>query len=87
MQEGKGEQAVNYPPNTQRWQRGDIVIHDKDAKRPEMLMVVQGYHRYTGECRTTYLHPDYLQCMQKRYYNDIQYLHDPARFGIEVPGK
>ena len=47
---------VNYVPNTQRWQPGALVIHDADAKRLEMLMVVKGYHPVTGECVTRYLH-------------------------------
>jgi hypothetical protein len=79
---GKG--SINYEPNTVRWQPGAVVIHDADAKEEKMLMVVTGYHRKTGECRTKYLHPEYLPGMKRYYLNDIRYLHDPARFGLQV---
>ena len=29
-----------YPPNTKRWQKGDLVLHDADAKEARMLMRV-----------------------------------------------
>ena len=32
-------------PNTTRWPVGDFVIHDADAKRADMLMVVTGCSR------------------------------------------
>jgi hypothetical protein len=79
---GKG--SINYEPNTVRWQPGAVVIHDADAKKREMLMVVTGYHRKTGACRTKYLHPEHLPGMRRHYLNDIRYLHDPARFGLQV---
>jgi hypothetical protein len=34
-----------HPPNTTPWRVGDIVIHDDDAKRVHMLMVVVGVSR------------------------------------------
>jgi len=48
----------------------------------ELLMVVTGYHHKTGECRTKYLHPE--PGRKRCYLNDIRYLHDPARFGLQV---
>jgi hypothetical protein len=75
---------MNYTPNTRRWQPGDIVLHDADAKRVEMLMVVIGYHRKTGECITRYRKVGYIQGMSETYRNESKYLHDPALFGLEV---
>jgi len=77
---GKG--SINYEPNTVRWQPGAVVIHDADAKKREMLMVVTSYHSKTGECRTKYLYPE--PGRKRCYLNDIRYLHDPARFGLQV---
>lgn len=77
---------MNYTPNTQRWQVGDIVIHDADAKNVKMLMRVTGYDARTGECLTEYLHPKYILGMDMQCSNDIRYLHDPAKFGVSVPG-
>lgn len=79
---------MNYQANTIHWRPGDLVLHDADAKTPEMLMVVLGYDRVTGECRTKYVKPDamYEGCPGKRVYrNWIESLHDPGRFGIPVP--
>ncbi len=73
---------MNYSANTRRWQPGAVVIHDADAKKLEMLMVVKGYHPVTGECVTRYLHPAYLPGMRGRYLNDIRYLLDPSLFGL-----
>lgn len=88
---------MNYEPNLIQWRRGDIVIHDYDAKRPEMLMEVIGYTR-DGECRTRYCEANETNGRLIRtrrsvlnrnpvYRNPIVYLHDPARFGIAVPGR
>lgn len=46
---------MNYEPNTIRWQPGDLVIHDADAKNRHMLMVVLG-HDSRGDVQTIYLH-------------------------------
>jgi hypothetical protein len=75
---------MNYPENTTRWQPGAVVIHDKDAKREEMLMQVKGYHPVTGLCITRYIHPDFMLGMKKRYLNDFRCLHDPRRFGLST---
>ncbi len=77
---------MNYAPNTQRWQPGDVVIHDADAKRVEMLMVVKGYHPENGLCITKYVHRDYLPGMKRRCLNDIRYLLDPSLFGLQPVG-
>lgn len=76
---------MNYPPNTRHWQPGDLVLHDADAKRAEMLMVVLGYDRKSGWCRTKYLHPGYYDGMRKAaMLNELRFLHDPAMFGVSV---
>lgn len=69
---------MNYEPNTTQWKVGDVVIHDADAKRNDMLMIVVGFSN-DGWYKTTYmskLKP------QKTYHNELKYLHDPKRFGL-----
>jgi hypothetical protein len=78
--------ALLYPAHTRPWKVGDLVIHDADAKRADMLMVVIGHSRQ-GIYRTRYAFPD----EQPRYWrhkvwrNTLAPLHDPTRFGIDVP--
>lgn len=76
-----------YNANATRWQPGALVIHDADAKRAEMLMVVTSYSRKTGLCITRYNNPDAFGGDfpgNATYKNDIAALHDPARFGIAI---
>lgn len=87
---------MNYEPNTKEWRPGDLVIHDADAKRPDMLMIVLGLDAY-GDYQTIYLdvnralHTNIakgsrgLELRAKVWTNAGHFLHDPARFGIEVP--
>jgi hypothetical protein len=86
---------MNYCKNTTKWKAGDLVIHDVDAKRPEMLMRVIGYDR-TGACQTTYAVPnemnqDALRIKRRRkpevWVNSIEVLQDPKRFGITADQK
>lgn len=75
---------MNYEANKTQWKRGDIVIHDADAKETYMLMVVQGYDR-KGRCITRYLKPDGLRPGfpgGKEYHNPVTALHNPRRFGL-----
>lgn len=72
-----------YEPNTIRWMIGDLVLHDADRKRPEMLMRVIGYTP-EGLCRTRYLDGT-GRWRRAILTNEITYLHDPARFGVAVP--
>ena len=79
-----------YEPNTRTWESGDLVIHDSDAKRSDMLMVVISYTP-DGLVRTRYRDPE-LEREYRRsrgraqcWTNELKYLHDPARFGIAVP--
>lgn len=73
---------MNYAPNTTHWRRGCLVIHDADAKREHMLMVVIGFGR-DGLVKTQYVDAD--RHSRKVYTNVMAVLHDPARFGIPLP--
>jgi len=81
---------MNYEPNTTHWNVGDLVIHDADAKRPEMLMKVIGYTP-DGRCQTRYAAPNRMNGDEHRiktrrkaelWENGIAVLHAPERFGI-----
>lgn len=67
---------MNYEPNTITWQKGDLVLHDCDAKQPKMLMKVIGYTR-EGKCKTQYLFRDKRRTVWK---NEIKYLHSPEQW-------
>ena len=67
-----------YDANTKRWRKGDIVIHDADAKEPKMLMVVIGYTR-DDLCKTQYVDRRHKRTIWK---NGLEYLHQPERFNI-----
>lgn len=73
---------MNDVPNTMHWRRGCLVIHDADAKREFMLMVVIGF-THDGVVKTRYVDGD--RHGRKIYYNVMAVLHDPARFGIALP--
>lgn len=91
---------MNYEPNTVKWKVGDFVIHDIDAKTPEMIMQVIDYQK-NGLCKTVYfkIHEwdricptcgNIMKVTDKRkrvYKNDIKYLHPLSAFGICEPGK
>jgi hypothetical protein len=79
--------TTHYEPNTTEWQPGDLVIHDDDAKRPDMLMVVLGRTR-AGIYRTRYAFPDQQpkSWRKKIWRNTEESLHDPRRFGITLRG-
>jgi hypothetical protein len=78
--------ATIHPANTMAWAVGDYVIHDADAKRADMLMVVTGRSR-AGVYRTRYAFPETLprSWQRKVWRNTVESLHDPRRFGIETP--
>ena len=72
---------MNYNSNTTEWKIGDLVIHDADEKSRKYLMRVTQINRKDGMVATVYnnrkgIHPLYL--------NKMKFLHDPARFGVEV---
>lgn len=72
-----------YPRNTQRWITGDLVIHAADAKKPEMLLRVQGYSPQ-GLVVTRYVHPHHLPGMNRRMEFPLEDLLDPKQFNIVV---
>lgn len=81
---------MNYPANTIQWKPGDLVLHDADAKREDMLMRVVNYAR-DGRCRTEYVTDSenmrwrmFGRGKRSRLLNPISVLHDPARFGVSV---
>lgn len=78
---------MNDTANTTTWRRGDLVIHDADAKRADMLMRVTGYDRATGLVKTRYVRPQRYAGMLGVWRNELRYLHDPRRFGIPLPAR
>lgn len=77
-----------HAPNRTRWPAGAMVLHDSDAKSADMLMLVLGYTA-DGLCRTRYAVPneingDARQRTPREWRNDVQYLHDPVRFGVRA---
>lgn len=70
---------MNYEPNTTTWKRGDIVIHDADAKEAGMLMIVTGYTR-DHLVKTQYVDPNRTR---KIWKNESRYLLDPHRFDFK----
>ena len=83
------------------WDIGEIVIHDSDAKKSYMLMVVVK-KRKNGMIGTRYVYPGLIwnkhvnvpfnempRHAQRQYgsiwWNEKKYLHHPARFKIETP--
>lgn len=75
-----------HEPNTIQWKPGDLVIHDSDAKRADMLMIVLGQDAM-GVFRTRYAFPwaQPKPWRRKIWRNTVEWLHDPAIFGINVP--
>lgn len=78
-------EAMLHEPNATAWKAGDLVIHDADAKRPDMLMIVLGCSR-AGVYRTRYAFPakQPKSWRRKVWRNSIEALHDPRRFGIAL---
>ena len=75
-----------HTPNATQWRVGDVVIHDSDAKRADMLMIVIGCSRL-GVYRTRYAFPEEQPRAWRRkvWRNTVESLHDPAIFGIGIP--
>ena len=78
--------ALLHEANRVEWKTGDYVVHDSDAKQTDMLMIVIGRSR-AGGFRTRYVFPFGLPRSWRRrvWLNTIEALHDPRRFGIELP--
>ena len=88
---------MNYEPNMRLWKPGDLVIHDADAKTQEMLMKIEDVicHKDAEDTYVSvYLYPRKSRCSScqqyinkwdnTKYCNELKYLHDPARFGINT---
>lgn len=80
---------MNHEANTVAWKMGDLVIHDDDAKRADMLMkvisrIASGPRK--GMFRTRYAYPQHQPKVwrTKVWVNSIEKLHDPKRFGIDT---
>lgn len=67
-----------HEPNLTHWKKGDVVLHDADAKEPGMLMVVIGF-ALDGLVKTQYVDK---RRTRKVWKNEMKYLLDPDRFGI-----
>ena len=72
---------MNCEPNETVWITGDIVIHDADEKSSRYLMRVTQINRKDGMTATVYHN---RKGNYPLYLNKMKFLHDPARFGIEV---
>lgn len=94
----KRYKKMNYTENNIHWQVGDIVIHDCDAKRPDMLMqIIEKYQ--DAHCKPRYVcayidkeyHIGQKGFTEKefnkwnRWNNSMKPLHDPKRFDIIIP--
>lgn len=83
---------MNYEANTTQWKPGDLVVHDCDAKTPDMLMRVVNY-THDGLCRTEYVKQTDIRLKRwgrgkrSRLVNRVAVLHDPKRFSIPTPAK
>jgi hypothetical protein len=69
---------MNYQANTSHWRKGDIVLHDYDAKEPRMLMKVIGFTR-DGRVKTQYCDVTHRRTVWK---NNMICLHDPKQWHI-----
>ncbi len=76
---------MNYEENKIDWKVGDKVIHDADAKRVGMLMIVTNVCEKSKLIETEYFDMNYSDLPAKSYLNDKKYLHDPKRFDILIP--
>lgn len=80
---------MNYKPNEINWKVGDIVIHDADAKKEEMLMkvirIIKTLKKTIYETKLfNYPNKKFMNSKENRYLNKKECLHDPKRFGIDI---
>ena len=88
---------MNYEPNTISWNIGNIVIHDADAKRENMLMkVIAREQNAGGQLRyiCAYIDESYHRNQKgltkkefnkwNRWNNSRKPLHDPKIFGLKT---
>lgn len=78
---------MNFKANKTQWGPGSIVIHDADAKRKDMLMIVLDLWTTRSEeimVRTAYLLQPKRSGKKGTWINRADVLHNPRRFGIEL---
>lgn len=88
---------MNYEENNIHWKIGDIIIHDCDAKRGNMLMkIIKTYQDHKGQPRYVCAYIDRIYHMGSkglslqefnvwnRWDNSIKPLHDPKRFNLNA---
>ena len=77
---------MNYEANEVDWNVGDIVIHDCDAKKEHMLMVVIKKEISFEETvyLTRYVYAGTSTNQRKVWKNCKEVLHEPKRFNIKV---
>lgn len=86
---------MNYDKNKIEWKLGDIIIHDADAKRKNLLMkIIEKKLDINDEIRFVCAYIDKKYHMDQkgftekefhkwnRWENSINPLHDPKRFGL-----
>lgn len=92
---------MHYEANETNWSEGDIVLHDFDAKARFMLMVVTEIKKdgmigtryvYPGLIWDRHVDVPFglMPGHARKHYgqlwlNEKKYLHDPARFNVEIP--
>ena len=74
---------MNYEPNDTDWKIGDLVIHDCDAKRPDMLAKVVEKNETKQGMRYRIEYFDKAKNYEQ-WWNSIKVLHDPKRFDIDT---
>ena len=84
----KQEMTMNHMPNRKQLERGDLVIHDRDAKERRMIRVVVAILP-SGLVRTVFqFRKDLPKSWRKRvFYDRPERLLDPRRFGLSTSKK
>ena len=81
---------MNFEKNTKDWNVGDIVIHDSDSKKIQMLMRVvdvTGLHK-RKIYKTEYINEDTKKQTKmfhsRKFSNYKDVLHDPTEFYLDI---
>jgi len=78
---------MNYEANKEDWKIHDIVIHDCDAKKEHMLMIIFKIEEnaYEKIYHTRYLYAGTDTNQRRVWKNGKETLHNPKRFNIKIP--
>lgn len=76
---------MNYPESTTQWKRGDIVIHETDAKKQLMLLKIVLALPGSMYCCKYIYHKEIPTTPHRKFH--ISELHDPRKFGIIIPNE